>query len=171
MSLVLPLLRRKSFHSDCKFVSHQNKMKVCLLPALEDNYMYLLIDENTKEAAIVDPVEPKKVMDAVKEENCKLTTVLTTHHHWDHAGGNADLVKLCPELIVVGGDERVGALTRKVGDGDQLSVGQLNIKCLFTPCHTKGHICYFVTSNTEPNTDPLVFTGFRVNTFYNSKFI
>ncbi len=166
MSLVLPLLRRKSFHSDYKFVSHQNKMKVCLLPALEDNYMYLLIDENTREAAIVDPVEPKKVVDAVKEENCRLTTVLTTHHHWDHAGGNADLVKLCPDLIVVGGDERVGALTRKVGDGDQLSVGQLNIKCLFTPCHTKGHICYFVTSNTEPNTDPLVFTGFRVNTFY-----
>jgi hydroxyacylglutathione hydrolase len=36
-------------------------MKVRLLPALSDNYMYLVIDEKTKEAAIVDPVEPKKV--------------------------------------------------------------------------------------------------------------
>ncbi|MGH0125630.1 UNVERIFIED_CONTAM: hypothetical protein FKN15_024157 [Acipenser sinensis] len=35
-------------------------MKVELLPALTDNYMYLLIDEETKEAAIVDPVEPQK---------------------------------------------------------------------------------------------------------------
>lgn len=36
-------------------------MKIELLPALSDNYMYLLIDEDTKEAAIVDPVEPVKV--------------------------------------------------------------------------------------------------------------
>lgn len=36
-------------------------MKVELLPALTDNYMYLIIDEDTKEAAIVDPVQPQKV--------------------------------------------------------------------------------------------------------------
>lgn len=36
-------------------------MKVEILPALTDNYMYLLIDEETKEAAIVDPVQPQKV--------------------------------------------------------------------------------------------------------------
>lgn len=40
------------FHSD---------MKVHILPALSDNYMYLVVDEKTQEAAIVDPVEPKKV--------------------------------------------------------------------------------------------------------------
>lgn len=39
----------------------QSNMKIELLPALTDNYMYLLIDEDTKEAAIVDPVEPGKV--------------------------------------------------------------------------------------------------------------
>ena len=36
-------------------------MRVKLLPALDDNYMYLLIDEKTNDAAIVDPVEPAKV--------------------------------------------------------------------------------------------------------------
>lgn len=39
----------------------QANMRVELLPALSDNYMYLLIDEDSKEAAIVDPVEPIKV--------------------------------------------------------------------------------------------------------------
>ena len=40
--------------------THAN-MKVHILPALSDNYMYLVVDEKTQEAAIVDPVEPKKV--------------------------------------------------------------------------------------------------------------
>ena len=35
-------------------------MRIRLLPALQDNYMYLLVDEKSKEAAIVDPVEPEK---------------------------------------------------------------------------------------------------------------
>lgn len=39
----------------------QSDMRVEILPALTDNYMYLLIDEDTREAAIVDPVEPAKV--------------------------------------------------------------------------------------------------------------
>ncbi|XP_059407254.1 hydroxyacylglutathione hydrolase, mitochondrial-like isoform X2 [Carassius carassius] len=133
-------------------------MKVELLPALTDNYMYLLIDEDTKEAAIVDPVEPQKVVDAVKKHGVKLKTVLTTHHHWDHAGGNEKLVKLMPGLTVYGGDDRVGALTQKVTHYNTFKVGSLNVKCLSTPCHTRGHICYFVTkeNSTEP---PAVFTG------------
>ncbi|XP_042293570.1 hydroxyacylglutathione hydrolase, mitochondrial isoform X1 [Sceloporus undulatus] len=136
----------------------QDNMKVELLPALTDNYMYLLIDEETKEAAIVDPVQPQKVLDAVRKHGVKLTTVLTTHHHWDHAGGNEKLVKMEPGLQVYGGDSRVGALTQKVSHLMSFQVGSLNVKCLSTPCHTSGHICYFVTkpNSSEP---PAVFTG------------
>lgn len=57
-------------------------MKIRVLPALQDNYMYLLIDPVTKNAAIVDPVEPDTVIAAVEEEGVSLKTVLTTHHHW-----------------------------------------------------------------------------------------
>lgn len=39
----------------------QANMKIELLPALSDNYMYLLIDVDSREAAVVDPVEPIKV--------------------------------------------------------------------------------------------------------------
>ncbi|XP_070424926.1 hydroxyacylglutathione hydrolase, mitochondrial isoform X2 [Equus przewalskii] len=60
----------------------EGSMKVELLPALTDNYMYLIIDDDTKEAAIVDPVQPQKVVETVKKHGVKLTTVLTTHHHW-----------------------------------------------------------------------------------------
>ncbi|KAM9210530.1 hydroxyacylglutathione hydrolase, mitochondrial isoform 3-T7 [Dugong dugon] len=147
-------------HTDLRksAVVEQAAMKVELLPALTDNYMYLLIDKDTKEAAIVDPVQPQKVMETVKKHGVKLTTVLTTHHHWDHAGGNEKLVKLEPGLKVYGGDDRIGALTNKVTHLSTLQVGSLNIKCLSTPCHTSGHICYFVSKpgSSEP---PAVFTG------------
>ncbi|XP_063170814.1 hydroxyacylglutathione hydrolase, mitochondrial isoform X2 [Candoia aspera] len=157
-----PSLQVNFLHSEFEWRPSQvilhASMKVELLPALTDNYMYLLMDEETKEAAIVDPVQPQKVLDAVRKHGVKLTTVLTTHHHWDHAGGNEKLVKMEPGLQVYGGDSRVGALTQKVSHLMSFQVGSLNVKCLSTPCHTSGHICYFVTkpNSSEP---PAVFTG------------
>lgn len=135
-------------------------MKIELLPALQDNYMYLLIDEDTKECAAVDPVEPEKVLAAVNSSGVKLTSVLTTHHHWDHAGGNEKLVELAKNsninLTVYGGDDRIGALGKKVSHGDRFKIGSLDVECLFTPCHTAGHICYYVTGSADT---PAVFTG------------
>jgi len=144
----------RGYHSEQKIVD-QNTMKIRILPALSDNYMYLLMDQVTKEAAIIDPVDPDSVIKAVEEEGVNLTTLLTTHHHWDHAGGNADLIKRVPGLAVLGGDDRIDGVTRKVQHGDKLTVGGMDIECLFTPCHTTGHICYYVTKDM----DKAVFTG------------
>ncbi|XP_026468692.1 hydroxyacylglutathione hydrolase, mitochondrial-like isoform X1 [Ctenocephalides felis] len=145
----------RGFHSTDAVVD-LDKMKIRILPALKDNYMYLIIDEQTKQAAVVDPVEPDTVLAAVKEEGATLTKVLTTHHHWDHAGGNDNLVKHVPSLEVFGGDERINCLTNKVSNNDTLCIGSLDVQCLFTPCHTKGHMCYYITSAEGDNA---VFTG------------
>ncbi|XP_018318957.1 hydroxyacylglutathione hydrolase, mitochondrial [Agrilus planipennis] len=143
-------------HSSPVIIQDQN-MKVKVLPALSDNYMYLIIDEKTKEAAIVDPVDPDSVLQAVTEEGVNLTKILTTHHHWDHAGGNEDLVKKCKRgLQVFGGDLRIPAVTNQVKHGDKFTIGNINVECLFTPCHTSGHICYYLT---PPDNYPAVFTG------------
>lgn len=93
------LLNRSTPHSVSKLIDLE-KMKVKILPALSDNYMYLLIDSGTSQAAIVDPVEPDTVIRAVNEENVQLTHILTTHHHYDHAGGNQKLVQKVPGLTV-----------------------------------------------------------------------
>ena len=115
-------------------------MSVKILPALSDNYMQLIICNKTKEAAIVDPVNPESVIEAVKNEAVDLKSVLTTHHHWDHAGGNEKLVSLFDKpLIVYGGDDRIGALNKKVTQDDNFKIGNVNVKCLFTPCHTTGN--------------------------------
>lgn len=59
-------------------------------------------------------------------------------------------------MQVFGGDERIGALTNKVKHGDKFAIGDINVECLFTPCHTTGHICYYLTA---PGQTPAVFTG------------
>lgn len=132
-------------------------MDVKILPALQDNYMYLIIDKETRDAAIVDPVDPDSVLKAVEKEQVNLKQVLTTHHHWDHAGGNEKLVQsFKTKLTVYGGDDRIGALTNKVKHNDKFTIGNLNVECLHTPCHTSGHICYHVVG---PDNGSAVFTG------------
>ena len=155
MSIFRIASRLVHYHSN-QIQTNLEKMKIRLIPALEDNYMYLLIDNKTNQAAIVDPVEPDKVLKAVDEEKVKLTTVLTTHHHWDHAGGNKDLVSRVQGLAVYGGDDRIDGLTQKVGHDFTFNFGSLSVRCLFTPCHTTGHICYFVEEKDEV---PVAFTG------------
>lgn len=133
-------------------------MKVKVISILEDNYMYLLIEENTREAIAVDPAVPHRMLEIVKRESVTLTAVLTTHHHWDHARGNEALVKEVPGLRVYGGDTRIGGLTDKVSNEQELKFGAINVRCLSTPCHTSGHMCYFVWEDECPDA-PAVFTG------------
>jgi len=130
---------------------------VHILAALQDNFMYLIVDPKTNEAAVVDPVDANAVVAAIKEQNVNLTKILTTHHHWDHAGGNENMRKQFNNLKIYGGDDRIEAVNCRVKHGDIINVGELTVKCLETPCHTTSHICYYVTG-PEKDT-PSVFTG------------
>ncbi|KAF7988698.1 hypothetical protein HCN44_001271 [Aphidius gifuensis] len=132
-------------------------MNVEILPALGDNFMYLIVDNKTKEAAIVDPVDPELVASAVNESGVNLTKVLTTHHHWDHAGGNKIISEMFKNIEIIGGDSRIEAGNHIVQQGDTFDIGNLKVECLATPCHTTGHICYNVTSDQDDA--PAVFTG------------
>lgn len=67
----------------------------------QDNYGYLLIYEATQEAAI--DAEADTVMAAAAKAGVTITHVLTTHKHWDHAGGNAEMHKWLPNMPVLGG--------------------------------------------------------------------
>eukprot|EP01129_Flabellula_baltica_P007848 TRINITY_DN3073_c0_g1_i1.p1 TRINITY_DN3073_c0_g1~~TRINITY_DN3073_c0_g1_i1.p1 ORF type:complete len:261 (+),score=57.36 TRINITY_DN3073_c0_g1_i1:494-1276(+) len=117
-------------------------MKVNLIPVFEDNYAYLITDTTTNKALVVDPAEPETVANYITKENVELIGILTTHSHWDHAGGNNDMLERFPGIPVYGGGERVQGLTHLVHDHDEIEFGSVIIKGYFTPCHTTDHILY-----------------------------
>jgi len=125
--------------------------------ALTDNYMYLIVDKDTMQAAVVDPCEPTKLMETAYEQEASIVAALTTHHHFDHAGGNNDLKKMVPSVQVYGGDD-VQGLTTKVMDNQTFKVGNLDVRCVHTPAHTSGHMSYLV-SDPAVQGEAAIFTG------------
>ncbi|RLN89542.1 hypothetical protein BBJ28_00018056 [Nothophytophthora sp. Chile5] len=99
-------------------------------------------------AAAVDPVDAEKVYARAQELKVTIELILTTHSHWDHAGGNRELLELIKqrdgrEIPVIGGPgDAVEAQTRSVTTGDVVTLGDLQIEVLFTPCHTRDHVLY-----------------------------
>ena len=72
--------------------------------------------------------------------------ILTTHHHYDHAGGNKQMKKMYPNIEIIGGeDDKVAGETIGVKDKQVIEVNGLSIMCYHTPCHTRGSQCYFIT--------------------------
>lgn len=119
-------------------------MKVERIPTLSDNYTYLIIDEATNEAAIVDAPEFDPVVRRVDELRVRVTHVLSTHHHWDHSGANPELAERygTPVLGHVSDADRIPGFTHGLEEGDTLQIGELEAEILFIPAHTRGHIAY-----------------------------
>jgi hydroxyacylglutathione hydrolase len=133
------------------------------VPQLQDNYAYLVIDRAGGEAAVVDCAEAGPVLDEVRRQGVRLTTVLATHHHYDHVGGNSDLLAALPDLRVHGSAEdapRIPGITDPIHDGNGFSVGALRGRVIFIPAHTSGHVAYhFPAAQTVFTGDTLFAAG------------
>ena len=125
-----------------------------------NNYAYLVKDDKSKDAVIIDPANPPEVAPALEDQigsgSINLTAIVNTHHHWDHAGGNKKLLaELDTELPVLGGKD-CEAVTKTPPHGDTFKIGEgITVKALHTPCHTQDSICWFM----EDDKEKVVFTG------------
>jgi hydroxyacylglutathione hydrolase len=121
-------------------------MSIIPVPQLSDNYAYLVVDDTAKQCGVVDCAEADKVLAEVKRRGLELIAVLPTHWHFDHVGGNEDLVRAIPGLRVYGarGERgRIPAQTQQVDDGDSVELASLKGRVIGIPAHTNGHIAYY----------------------------
>ncbi|KAI5461176.1 Las1-like-domain-containing protein [Mariannaea sp. PMI_226] len=109
-----------------------------------DNYAYLVIDEKSKDAVIVDPANPPEVApvlkEAIKAGKINLTAIL------EELG--------LPNLDIIGGKNCQG-VTKTPAHGETFKLGDITFKGVHTPCHTQDSICFFA----EHGKDKAVFTG------------
>lgn len=137
-------------------------MRIVTIPCLKDNYAYLVICEATRKAAVVDPSEAAPVQAAVEREGVTLDAIWNTHHHWDHTGGNKELLAAYPNLRVVAhtsDDGRVHGQTERVEDGDSVTVGDVQAQIIFNPGHTTGAISYYLADPGAVFTGDTLFAG------------
>ncbi len=130
-------------------------MRVEIIPCLQDNYSYLIIDEVNNTACVVDPSEALPIIDFIDNKKIDLKYILNTHHHYDHIGGNKDLKKKY-NLTVVGfkGDKnRIPEIDILVEDNQIWKADNFEAKIFHIPGHTKGHISFFFYK------DKFIFTG------------
>jgi hydroxyacylglutathione hydrolase len=114
------------------------------LPALADNYIWLLADDHGN-ALVVDPSEAAPVEAALAERGLTLRSILLTHHHHDHIGGVADLVARHHQVEVIAPvDDRIPVATRRVGHGEEVIVAlpSSRFEVIAVPGHTTSHIAY-----------------------------
>ena len=130
-------------------------MKVQIIPCLKDNYSYLIIDEKSNIACVVDPSEAEPIIEYLKNTQIKLKFILNTHHHYDHVGGNQKLKeKYGASVIGYKGDkERIPGIDILVNDQETWIHENFEAKVIHIPGHTLGHICFYFYKEES------VFTG------------
>ena len=130
-------------------------LEIYQIPCLQDNYGFLVHDPETGATATIDTPEVAPINQALAAKGWRLTHILNTHHHFDHAGGNEEL-KARWNCQVVGAAidaERIPGIDVALADGDTLTLGSNEARIIEVPGHTSGHIAYYFAA------DEVAFVG------------
>ncbi|HEX8670046.1 MAG TPA: hydroxyacylglutathione hydrolase [Allosphingosinicella sp.] len=130
-------------------------MEIVRIPALSDNYIWLVHDAASGETAVVDPAEAEPVLAEAEARGWRISQIWNTHWHRDHTGGNA-AIKAATGCFVTGPAAeaaKIPGLDRAVREGDRVGLGSVEAEVLEVPAHTAGHIAYHFAD------EKLVFVG------------
>jgi len=130
-------------------------LEVVRIPVLNDNYVWLLHDDASKETVVVDPAVAGPVLEAAQQRGWTISQIWNTHWHGDHVGGNA-AIKAATGCTITGPAaeaEKIGTLDRMVREGDSVRIGAHRAAVLAVPAHTAGHVAYHLAD------DHMIFVG------------
>jgi hydroxyacylglutathione hydrolase len=123
-----------------------------------DNFSYIVADETSKEAAIVDSsYNASEIIRIIKDQNFQVKYIISTHGHSDHTAGDSELHSIFGGKTV---SHKLSKITSdlRVEDGEILSVGKVSIKVIYTPGHTADSIC-LLANNKKLLTGDTLFVG------------
>jgi glyoxylase-like metal-dependent hydrolase (beta-lactamase superfamily II) len=123
-----------------------------------DNFSYIIADDTTREAAVVDSsFNAGEITRILKAEKLNLKYVINTHGHSDHTAGNTELLSAFEAVTVAHKLSRIKA-DIKVDDGDIIRIGAISVKAIHTPGHTPDGMCLLV-DNQKLLTGDTLFVG------------
>ena len=123
-------------------------VEVAAVPALSDNYIWLLHDADAGHTAVVDPGDGEAALAGAKDRGWRIDQVLITHWHPDHTAG-------IPAVVAATGArvwgpeaerDRFAGLDHGLAEGDRVAVGSLEAEVWGVPGHTLGHIAFVLPS-------------------------
>lgn len=121
-------------------------LELVTLPALSDNYFYLLHDAASGATVVIDVPDAAPVSQALKDRGWTLSEVWLTHHHYDHIQGVEALLSEHPAKVTgaLGDKDRLPPLDRAVSEGDSFDFAGSAVEVFEVPGHTVGHIAFYV---------------------------
>ena len=121
------------------------------------NFNYLIVCPETGDAMAVDPLDHEKCLATAKRNGWQITHVVNTHEHFDHTGGNAEVIAATGAKLLAHANAKdaIPGISRGLNAGDMIKIGNtVELEALDTPGHTMSHVC--LRSHTEI---PALFSG------------
>lgn len=130
-------------------------LEIVRIPALSDNYIWLIHEPGSGETMVVDPAQADPVLTEANSRGWTITQIWNTHWHPDHTGGNAAIKEATGCRITGPAAEhaRIPTLDVQVTGGDVVKLGSVEATVIDVPAHTAGHIAYHFAD------DAAVFVG------------
>ena len=115
-------------------------VEIVRIPALSDNYIWLVHDAASGETAVVDPGEAGPPLAEAERRGWAISQVWNTHKHWDHVNGNVAVKQATGARVSGPAGEEVPGRDVALDDGDEIRIGEHRGRVLAIPGHTLGHI-------------------------------